>query len=202
MEKLEPDRFGDKRNFAFNWKKRCTRSTRGRCDFVFFSPLSPACPALDNLIVPVPNFRGVPLRSGYATGERPLTDVYIGEVHYSVKYPILLLAQSAKDDAQDRSSTIFIRATSLRYWSPRQRSTERISRRRLLRNPFRTTGKRSKSASGGISSISETLSESVVESHVELYDFTDIRAARCNTVYHPAHLSARDPARESYCYTP
>jgi len=86
---------------------------------------------------------------------------------------------------QDRLSPIFIRVTS--PWSPRQHPTERISRRRLLRNPFRTAGKRNRNRCPVESRPSPRLGRRG-ESRVELYDFTDIRAARCNTVHHSAHL--------------
>lgn len=135
------------------------RDARGRQEdailyFFFFSFLFFALylrsVLVDNLIISSSEFLGS-LRSDFATRGKPLTGV-----HWK-KFTIRRNIRSCSlhgDDAQDRLSPIFIRATS--PCSPRQRLTKRISRRRLLRNLFRTTGKRSKSASGGISSISGT----------------------------------------------
>lgn len=140
MEKLELDwrtRLGDEQSFAFNWKKRRERaralSRQGDAIFVFFvfALFYP-----DNLIVLVSEFAGPlrrALRSRHDRGKIFNGDHGRTSLSGENSDPI---SRGGRDDAQDRSTLVFIRATVRR--GPRDSILpKRISRRRLLHNPFR-----------------------------------------------------------------
>lgn len=111
------------------------RATR-ECDFEF---LPPSVISLSRSTIPIDPYSrifGVALRSilgKFATtgGRRPLTSERSS--HYPVKYPFLL-ARTGMTRKIDRCPFLFALPS---VWSVRQHPTERISRRRLLRNPFR-----------------------------------------------------------------
>jgi len=113
MEKLEPDRRarpGDEQSFAFNWKKRRARA-RARArqgDAILYFIFSSFIP-LDNLIVLVFEFAG-PLW-------RALRSRHDKEKIFNGDYGVTSLSgvnsdpiPRGGDDAQDRSTPVFIRA--------------------------------------------------------------------------------------------
>lgn len=78
---------------------------------------------------------GVALRSVLRTRYDRRKETFNTDEKFTLSGEISVPARANRDDAQDRSLPVFIRATSV--WSVRQHPTERISRRRLLRSPFR-----------------------------------------------------------------
>lgn len=190
MEKLEPDRPGNKRNFAFNWKKRCAWPTRGR-DFVFPPSLfiPGPFPFVTIVIVSSPES----LRSDFPTrGRRTSNRCVTLEKFRSIRRDIRSCSLSTGDDAQDRLSPIFIRATL--PWTASHRADISAT---STPQPVPDDRKTIRIRRPVESRPSPRLREAVVESRVELYDFTDIRALGTNTVHHPASHLGRGPSRES-----
>lgn len=107
-KKLEPE-FGAGTNEIFNWKKRRARQENAILNF--FLPLSSTYPGRRSRSFLIPNFRcRTAVHTWKTRYDRRKETFNIGE-KFTLSGEISVPARAHRDDAQDRSLPVFIRAT-------------------------------------------------------------------------------------------